>query len=95
MADIEWQPLPALWPEPAVWTDVGEQMLLVFTQDGVPTWEVSRRAKVDSGRDDLIASGTADTFEAARQPHSSKQGHCHNPSNEVCHDNLSAPYALP
>jgi hypothetical protein len=24
MADIEWQPLPALWPEPAVWTDVGE-----------------------------------------------------------------------
>ena len=66
MADIEWQPLPALWPEPAVWTDVGEQMLLVFTQDGVPTWEVSRRVKVDSGRDDLIASGTADTFEAAK-----------------------------
>jgi hypothetical protein len=50
MADIEWQPLPALWPEPAVWTDVGEQMLLVFTQDGVPTWEVSRRAKVGSSR---------------------------------------------
>jgi hypothetical protein len=45
MADVEWQPLPALWPEPAVWTDVGELMLLVFTHDGVPTWEVNRRAK--------------------------------------------------
>jgi hypothetical protein len=66
MADIEWRPLPALWPGPAVWTDVGEQMLLVFTQDGVPTWEVSRRAKVGRSRDDLAANGTADTFEAAK-----------------------------
>jgi hypothetical protein len=67
MADVEWQPLPALWPEPAVWTDVGELMVLVFTQDGVPTWEVNRRAEAgSSGDDDLIASGTADTFEAAK-----------------------------
>jgi hypothetical protein len=66
MADVEWQPLPALWPQPTVWTDVGELMLLVFTQDGVPTWEVSRRAKPGSSRHDLIASGTADTFEAAK-----------------------------
>jgi hypothetical protein len=67
MADVEWQPLPALWPEPAVWTDVGELMLLVFTQDGVPTGEVNRRAKAGSSRDHLmIASGTADTFEAAK-----------------------------
>jgi hypothetical protein len=66
MADVEWQPLPPLWPEPAVWTDVGEFMLLVFTQDGVPTWEVSRRAKAGSSRDELIANGTADTFEAAK-----------------------------
>jgi hypothetical protein len=65
MADVEWQPLPALWPEPADWTDVGELMLLVFTQDGVPTWEVNRRVKAGSSRDDLISSGTADTFEAA------------------------------
>jgi len=50
MADVEWQPLPPLWPEPAVWTDFGELMLLVFTQEGVPTWEVSRRAKAGSGR---------------------------------------------
>jgi len=59
VADAEWQPLPALWPEPAVWTDVEELMLLVFTQDGVPTWEVNRRAKPGSSRDDRIASGTA------------------------------------
>ena len=66
MADVEWQPLPALWPQPAVWIDVGELMLLVFTQDGVPTWEVSHRVKAGSSRDDLIANGTADTFEAAK-----------------------------
>jgi hypothetical protein len=66
MADIEWQPLPALWPQPAVWSHVGELMLLVFTQDGVPTWEVSRRAKAGSSREDLIASGKADTFKAAK-----------------------------
>jgi hypothetical protein len=53
-------------PRPAVWTDVGELMLLVFTQDGVPTWEVSCGAKAGSSRDDLIANGTADTFEAAK-----------------------------
>ena len=49
MADVERQPLPDLWAEPAVLTDVGELMLLVFTQDGVPTWEtweVSRKAKL-------------------------------------------------
>ena len=66
MTDVEWQKLPDLWPEPAVWTDVGELMLLVFTQDGVPTWEVSRRAKAGRSRDDPIANGTADTFEAAK-----------------------------
>ena len=41
-------------------------MLLVFTQDGVPTWEVGLRAKAGSSRHDLIANGTADTFEAAK-----------------------------
>ena len=40
--------------------------MLVFTQDGVPTWEVSRRAKAGSSRDELIANGTADTFEVAK-----------------------------
>jgi hypothetical protein len=53
MADVEWQPLPTLWPQPGVWTDVGELTLLVFTQGGVPTWEVNRRARAGSNRDDL------------------------------------------
>jgi hypothetical protein len=43
MADMEWHALPtALWPSPAIWTDAGDVMLLVFTQDGVPTWEIRR-----------------------------------------------------
>ena len=42
-------------------------MLLVFTEESVPRWEVRRRAKrVDGRDDDLIVSGTADTFEAAK-----------------------------
>jgi hypothetical protein len=57
MADVEWQPLPPLWPEPAVWTDVGELMSLVFTQDAVPTWDQSQ-GKAGRSRDDLIANGT-------------------------------------
>ena len=66
MADVKWHPLPPLWPQPAVWTDVGELMLLVFMQSGVPTWEVRLREKPRGDDDDLIASGTADKFEAAK-----------------------------
>jgi hypothetical protein len=33
MADVEWQPLPALWPQPAIWTDVGELMLFTIFLD--------------------------------------------------------------
>jgi hypothetical protein len=60
----DWKPLPPLWPSPAVWTDLDEFMLLVFTQDGAPTWEIRHRIKASP--DDLIASGSADTFEAAK-----------------------------
>jgi hypothetical protein len=68
MSSLEWQPLPSpMWPAPAVWTDVGDFTLLVFTQDGVPTWEVHRRAKVsDKNANDLVVDGTADTFDAAK-----------------------------
>jgi hypothetical protein len=68
MADIKWQPLPPLWPDPAVWTDVGDFMLLVFTPDDVPTWEVRHKTKnVNGSADDLIACGAAaDTFQAAK-----------------------------
>ena len=44
MTKIDWQPLPPLCPSPAVWTDAGDFMLLVFTEDNVPTWEVRRKA---------------------------------------------------
>jgi hypothetical protein len=64
MGDIEWRPLPTLWPSPAEFADVGELMLLVFTQDGVPIWEIGRRAVTD--RSDLVLDGRADTFEAAK-----------------------------
>jgi len=67
MANIDWQPLPPLWPSPALWTDVGDFMLLIFTEHSVPTWEVRRKAKGLDGRDnDLVVGGTADTFEAAK-----------------------------
>jgi hypothetical protein len=38
-------------------------MLLVFSKENVPTWEVRRKAKRGG---DLVAAGTADTFEAAK-----------------------------
>ena len=67
MTDTDWQPLPPLWPSPAVWTDVGGFMLLVFTEDCVPRWEVRRKAKKNDGRgDDVVVDGAADTFEAAK-----------------------------
>jgi hypothetical protein len=46
-------------------TSVGK---LVFTQDGVPTWEVRHKTKnVNGSADDLIACGAAaDTFQAAK-----------------------------
>ncbi len=75
MANIDWQPLPPLWPSPAVSTDVGGFMLLVFTEDNVPTWEVRRKAKkVDGREDDLVVGGTADTFEAAKAFDLKKKG---------------------
>jgi hypothetical protein len=66
MADIEWKALPALWPSPAEFADVGELMLLVFTQNGAPIWEVRRRMTARNNADDLIINGGADTFEAAK-----------------------------
>jgi len=41
-------------------------MLLVFTEDNVPTWEVRRKATRGGGGSDLVVGGTADTFEAAK-----------------------------
>ncbi len=41
-------------------------MLMIFTEDYVPTWEVRRKAKRGGGGSDLVVGGTADTFEAAK-----------------------------
>jgi hypothetical protein len=66
MTEIDWKPLPAgFWTPPAVFADVGNLLLQVFTDGGVPCWEISRKAgKRDEWR--TIAKGTADTFEAAK-----------------------------
>jgi hypothetical protein len=67
MDDTSWEPLPTLWAQPAVWTETDKLLLLVFTQEGVPTWEVRINLKNDKARrDDLLAAGTADSFEAAK-----------------------------
>jgi hypothetical protein len=64
---VKWSPLPSLWPPPATSAAVGDFELFVFTQDGVPTWEVhyNVRKLPDRGFDPL-ASGTADSFDAAK-----------------------------
>jgi len=63
----DWTPLPSLWPEPAASRIVGEYELLVFTQEGVPTWEVRYDVRQSPARSfDLIANGTADSFDAAK-----------------------------
>jgi hypothetical protein len=67
MATDDWTPLPSLWPEAAASRTIGEYELLVFTQDGVPTWEVRYDVRQSPARgSDLIVSGTADTFDAAK-----------------------------
>ena len=67
MSSIEWTPLPTLWPQPAMSAAFGEFELLVFTQDGVPTWEVRPGVRRSAHQSfDLITGGTADSFEAAK-----------------------------
>ena len=44
MADIEWKPLPTgLWTPTAVFAEVENLLLQTFTEDGVPTWEISKK----------------------------------------------------
>ena len=56
MGEIEWKPAAPTVAEPAEFADVGECMLVVFTQDSVPTWEVHRRSKTDNNEIDLIVN---------------------------------------
>ena len=67
MATDDWTPLPSLWPAPAASKTLGQYELLVFTQEGVPTWEVRYDMRQSPARSsELIANGTADSFDAAK-----------------------------
>ena len=67
MDDPYWEPLPTLWPQPAVCSTIDKLLLLVFTHEGVPTWEVRIDPRKDvARRDELLVTGTGDSFEAAR-----------------------------
>ena len=66
MADIEWKPLPTpMWPEGSVMADLPGLMLEATFDDGVPTWKVLRQ-RGKNVLPELVSSGTADSFEAAK-----------------------------
>ena len=66
MADTEWKPLPAgLWTLPAVFMEAGNLLLEAFMEAGVPTWKVREKTS-DPLKWNMIAEGTADSFEAAK-----------------------------
>jgi len=67
MPSDDWTPLPSLWPAPAASRTIGKYDLFVFTQEGVPTWEVRHDARQSPTQSfDLIANGTAYGFDAAK-----------------------------
>jgi len=66
VADTEWKPLPAgLWTLPAVFMEAGNLLLEAFIEAGVPTWKVREKTS-DPLKWNMIAEGTADSFEAAK-----------------------------
>lgn len=66
MTDIEWKPLPTpMWPEGSVMADLPGLMLEATFDDGVPTWKVLRQ-RGKNVLPELVSSGTADSFEAAK-----------------------------
>jgi hypothetical protein len=50
---------------PCCLCEVGDLLLQAFTDDGVPTWEISKKTG-ERGEWNIIAKGTADSFEAAK-----------------------------
>jgi hypothetical protein len=69
MANIEWKLLPTpMWPERSVMADLSSLILEVSFEEGVPSWKVQRRGGEGGGNalPTLVASGTADSFEAAK-----------------------------
>jgi hypothetical protein len=75
MADIDWKPLPTgLWTPPAVFAEMGNLFLQAFTDDGVPTWEISKKTG-ERGEWKVIAKGTADSLRRPKRQRSSKREH--------------------
>ncbi len=66
MTEVEWKPLPSpMWPEGSVMADLHGLILEASFDQGVPTWKVQRQ-KGKNALPDLVSSGTADSFEAAK-----------------------------
>jgi hypothetical protein len=66
MADVEWKPLPTpMWPEGSVMADLPGLILEASFDQGVPTWRVQRH-NGKNALPDLVSSGSADSFEAAK-----------------------------
>ena len=66
MTDVEWKPLPTpMWPEGSVMADLPGLILEASFDQGVPTWKVQRQ-NGKNALQDLVSSGTADSFEAAK-----------------------------
>ena len=66
MADIEWKQLPTpMWPEGSVMADWSGMILEASFEQGVPTWKVQRHMGTNA-LPALVASGTADSFGAAK-----------------------------
>jgi hypothetical protein len=66
MADVKWKPLPTpMWPEGSVMADLPGLILEASFDQGVPTWKVQRH-NGKNALSDLVSSGTADSFEAAK-----------------------------
>jgi hypothetical protein len=66
LADTEWKPLPAgLWTPPAAFMEAGNLLLEASMEAGVPTWKVREKTR-DPLKWNMIAEGTADSFEAAK-----------------------------
>ena len=66
MAEIEWKQLPTpMWPEGSVMADWSGLLLEASFEQGVPTRKI-QRPMGKNALPDLAASGTADSFEAAK-----------------------------
>jgi hypothetical protein len=75
MADIDWKPLPTgRWTPPAVFAEMGNLFLQAFTDDGVPTWEISKKTG-ERGEWKVIAKALPTPSRRPKRRRSSKREH--------------------